>query len=349
MRRFLMASAALFGMAMALGCSSEQPTAQGRMTVQGRVSQDLSIDNARAVAVGDNGRTYWAHLDAQRDFRLRLPVGQSYRIVIANQLPGGGQVIVGRMVLPAGEGRTVWLGANDSDVVNLGTLRPASATAESGGVRPQCADCGEGDGDSDDGAYHDDDNECYDGDYVDEGWEKDGEPTKDGKGGGEADKGTGDKTEEKPEGKPEEKPAEDKTSEKDKGAEAEKVPGKDVEQCKICKGESKETDLEPSKKPSKKFEDKYPEKHKDSKGASEKEKTCPKKAPSKPSGDEETNKTPEKPAGDGSAPEEKKPSGDESSEDKPTGGTQAEGDACKLNTDCVEKLECIANMCVIPK
>jgi hypothetical protein len=135
------------------GCSSANPPSQPSLVVQGTVTQALSVSNPRAVAVGTDGRTFWTDLDAQRDFTLLLPVGQSYRIVIAN---GRGSVDekVAHLVVQASWGSSIWLGANQTGIVDLGVLKLTTHQHGHGG----------GDDDDDDHeGDHDHDNDCHEG------------------------------------------------------------------------------------------------------------------------------------------------------------------------------------------
>jgi hypothetical protein len=146
---------------MAAACSGSDSTgwSQSDLAVQGTVSEALTLDNARAVAIGSDGRTFWTYLDRERDFTLLLPVGQSYRVVIANALPGGGQIEIAHL-LPQGSGETAWLGANVAGTVDLGTLRPPPGQ----GGTTACLSCGSPSGDDRRGRdHHGDDNGCHEG------------------------------------------------------------------------------------------------------------------------------------------------------------------------------------------
>ena len=92
------------------------------VTVHGTVGSRVIVDNARAIAVGADGRVFWAYLDAHRDFTLKLPVGQSYRILVANQRDEGGQRTVARLVVDGSR----WICANEATTVDLGTLKPST-------------------------------------------------------------------------------------------------------------------------------------------------------------------------------------------------------------------------------
>jgi hypothetical protein len=140
-------------------CSDDS---NGELAVQGTVSQAITVDNARAVAVGQDGRTFWTYLDAHRDFTLRLPTGQSYRIYVSNGRASGGRAMVAHLALRGAAGKTPWLGVTATGTVDLGALRPASASG-SGGVTIQCESCKGDDHGHDDAekANHDADNECH--------------------------------------------------------------------------------------------------------------------------------------------------------------------------------------------
>jgi hypothetical protein len=126
MTRSLVKLSLVTALAAAAGCSDSGSWTQGPLFVQGTVSPALSVDNGRAVAVGEDGRTIWSALDAERDFTLLLPVGHSYEIFLAIQLPDGSEMRVGHLVLPAASGTTTWLGANEQGTVDLGVLHPES-------------------------------------------------------------------------------------------------------------------------------------------------------------------------------------------------------------------------------
>jgi hypothetical protein len=145
------------------GCSDSGSWNLNSVVVQGTVSQALSVDNGQAVAIGDDGKTIWTALDAERDFTLLLPLGHSYQIVIASGLPDGHQMKVGHLVLSAASGTSTWLGANEGGTVDLGVLHPASTAGVTAYHRS--SDGGGGDGDEDWGSEgdHSHDNGCHQG------------------------------------------------------------------------------------------------------------------------------------------------------------------------------------------
>jgi hypothetical protein len=175
------------------------------MKIQGTVSQTLEVSNARAIATGADGRVFWTRLDKDRDFTLKLPTGQSYRIVIANQLSTGAQRVIGRIVLGEGAGKTVWVGANEPTTVDFGMLKVDKLAAAAGSSKTNSwgggggGDWGRDDGADDDaddaddstgaggppggdwGGDHGDDDECHEG--------RRGGRRGDGNGGGDGDGG----------------------------------------------------------------------------------------------------------------------------------------------------------------
>ena len=92
-------------------------------TVHGVLAEpSLVLDNARAIAITGNEVRYWTFLNRNGEFTLQLPVGESYRIVFANQLAAGGQVKFGHLSVDASAGKSEWLGANQPGVVELGNI-----------------------------------------------------------------------------------------------------------------------------------------------------------------------------------------------------------------------------------
>ena len=322
----------LAAMAVACGESAEAESTSrvsGSMTVHGTVSTRLSIDNARAVAIGSDGRTFWAYLDQDREFTLDLPVGQSYRVIVANQRANGGQQTIGHMMLSGSNGRTEWIGANKAINVDLGLLRLAGTTASTG-VKPSCA-CSDDDYDDAKGGKHDDD-------Y----------PTKDGSGGkgtgskdtgskGSADDGYGDKGS-----------AED-ADESDKGS-------ADPDDCNVCTDKSADKELEPSKKPSG-CEDKDAEKHadKDDSDYGDKKPCSDSGAGGKDTGSKGgTDSDADSKGGSDSSGKDTGTSTKDTSSDSGKGsgdasGGKSAGSKCNASTECTSSCSCVASTCSTKK
>jgi hypothetical protein len=141
--------------AIGVGCSGAGSGGPA-LVVQGTVSQALATNDARAIAIGTDGRTFWTSLDAQRDFTLLLPVGQSYRIVIADTRPGGVEEKIAHLVLQQSWGASLWLGANAAGMVDLGVLK---ITSQGGGSNWN----GHHGDDDDHEGDHDHDDGCHEG------------------------------------------------------------------------------------------------------------------------------------------------------------------------------------------
>jgi hypothetical protein len=249
MNRVVLMFGALIVGAGLVGCGDNSaPDAKGTLVVQGSVSSGLSIDNGRVVAIGTNGRTFWSYLDKHGDFTLKLPVGQSYRILVANQRVSGGQQVLGRLMVPSKGSKTQWLGANEPGTVNLGTLRPTSLTS---GVQPKCSGCSAGgdggasagDGESaddngsaqgsdheNDSADHDDDNECHEkGEHGSDDGDNETDDDEGGSAGDDTDVcSSGSTTDLEPSQSPDASKCEDKDSHE----------GEDYEENKACGGDN---------------------------------------------------------------------------------------------------------------
>jgi hypothetical protein len=120
-------------------CSKEAPKGADDMVVQGTVDQQLRTNAVEAVAVGTDGRSFWSALDARGDFRLVIPSGQSYRIVLASRGANGQPLTVAYLALTATTGKTQWVSGRSGATLRLGNLLPASqmTTSTAGGVTPQ--------------------------------------------------------------------------------------------------------------------------------------------------------------------------------------------------------------------
>jgi hypothetical protein len=151
--------------ACAVGCSKSTP-AGNPLVLKGNVpASTLALDNARVVAVGSDGRVLWSYLDATHQFRIALPGGVSYRILIANALATGQQRVVGHLVNQAPGGPTRWIGTGIVGTFDLGSLRLAPATTsgltalDHGGSLSESEDGGEAVQNGDSGTSGDKDGE----------------------------------------------------------------------------------------------------------------------------------------------------------------------------------------------
>ena len=132
-----------------LACGRGTPDTSSTLKVTGSIdTQRQALDNASAVAIGSDGRTFSAYVQKTGRFTLQLPVGHVYRIIIANSTMSGELRPIGHLVNTTSRGKADVISVKDGGSLNLGTLRPAGSSA--GAVHTAC-DCTGGDksGDSD--------------------------------------------------------------------------------------------------------------------------------------------------------------------------------------------------------
>jgi hypothetical protein len=141
-------------------CGSPDKT-EHTMTLRGSLSSTTRpMDNTRAVAIADTGKRYWAYLSVRGTFTLKVPTGHAYRVVLANQLPGGGQVKIGHVTIAGANGPSTWISARLPGVVDLGKLR-SGTRPPSEAVRTQHYGYGGGGGGDDDDDDHGGDYGCH--------------------------------------------------------------------------------------------------------------------------------------------------------------------------------------------
>lgn len=141
--RTLLAAALLFA---AVGCGTgtkvEGPGIEkAGYALTGYVPDNtLELDNARAIAIRDNGETYRAFLDRRGNFELELPKG-TYRIVIGNARSADEIAALGRLVVSGSE----WIEVDHA--IDFGAVVPAGSTMTSASTlatrtRSASGDCG---------------------------------------------------------------------------------------------------------------------------------------------------------------------------------------------------------------
>jgi hypothetical protein len=132
----------------AVACNApyeEKGPSSSSLEVTGTVDTALrTLDNASAVAIGSDGRTYSAYLKRSGSFKLDLPVGHVYRIIIANSTMNGELRTIGHLVNNTSDGKADEIAVKEGGKMNLGALRPVGAPSTSG-VRTAC-DCDESGG-----------------------------------------------------------------------------------------------------------------------------------------------------------------------------------------------------------
>jgi hypothetical protein len=118
--------------AFTAACSSKNETADDKVTVQGTVSEELYSADVQAVALGNDGRTFWAPIDVDGDFKLSLPTGQNYRVVLVRPAADGTSAVVAELAVTGGQGDATWLKGDHAATVRLGLIRAAAGPASPG-------------------------------------------------------------------------------------------------------------------------------------------------------------------------------------------------------------------------
>jgi hypothetical protein len=111
-----------------IACSGADPnprTGTGSAALQGSIAPGTRpLDNARAVAIRQDGKKYWSYLDARGAFALALPPGFSYRLLIANARAGGGLRTIGHFVATTPNGTARWVHLAPGQTLALGAMHP---------------------------------------------------------------------------------------------------------------------------------------------------------------------------------------------------------------------------------
>ena len=146
--------------AVACGTPEAPASSSSSLEVTGTVDTRLrTLDNASAVAIGSDGRTFSAYVKKNGSFKLNLPVGHVYRILIANSTMAGQLRTVGHLVNSTSSGRSDEIAVKQGGKMNLGALRPAGTSPSA--VKTAC-DC-------DEGGYGDKGEPADEGGYGDKG------------------------------------------------------------------------------------------------------------------------------------------------------------------------------------
>lgn len=160
-----------------LACGNSTPETSKNLTITGSVdTQTLALDNASAVAVGADGRTFSAYVKRSGKFTLDLPVGQVYRIIIANSTMLGELRPIGHMVNPTSRGTSALIAVKEGGTLALGTLRRAGTSSSGLHVTSKNCNCNASGGgsDEDNADEEDDENDSVSDDDVDETHESSG-------------------------------------------------------------------------------------------------------------------------------------------------------------------------------
>lgn len=116
-----------------VGCGAASSENTGSVRLQATVARtDRALDNARAVAIASDGNKYWAYLDASGNFKLSLPAGKSYRVLIVNAQRSGVGRVAGHVVIATAGGTSRWIGLDAAgSTIDLGNLRLVASSTGS--------------------------------------------------------------------------------------------------------------------------------------------------------------------------------------------------------------------------
>jgi hypothetical protein len=130
--------------AMACSKSADSPST---LEVTGKVDTQLrTLDNASALAIGSDGRTYSAYIQKNGSFRLSLPVGKVYRIIFANSTMKGELRAIGHLMNSTSNGKFDEIAVKDGGTMNLGVVRPVGTSASALHTACNCGSTGSSSG-----------------------------------------------------------------------------------------------------------------------------------------------------------------------------------------------------------
>ncbi len=123
-----------------LACGKGTPDSSSTLKVTGSIdTNSRSLDNASALAIGSDGRTFSAYVQKTGRFTLELPVGHVYRIIIANSTMRGELRPIGHLVNTTSKGKADVIAVKDGGSLNLGTLRPVGSSSSTLHTKCDCA------------------------------------------------------------------------------------------------------------------------------------------------------------------------------------------------------------------
>lgn len=158
---------------LACGKSAEPPPST--LEVTGKVDTRLrTLDNASAVAISSDGRTYSAYIQKNGTFRLSLPVGHVYRVIFANSTMAGELRTIGHLINTTSSGKFDQIAVKEGGTMSLGTVRPVGTSPTSLKTACNCGSTGSGES-SDSDKSGSDDHDDKDSDHDGKDKDKDGD------------------------------------------------------------------------------------------------------------------------------------------------------------------------------
>jgi hypothetical protein len=151
-----------------VACGKSPEPSSSTLEVTGKVDTRLrTLDNASAVAIASDGRTYSSYIQKNGTFRLSLPVGKVYRVIFANSTMSGQLRTIGHLVNTTSAGRFDQIAVKEGGAIYLGSVRPVGTSASTLKTACNCGSTGSGessDGDKSEGEGDSSDNDKSDGD-----------------------------------------------------------------------------------------------------------------------------------------------------------------------------------------
>jgi hypothetical protein len=137
----------VMALAMAATACSKSADSAATLEVTGKVDTQLrTLDNASAIAIGSDGRTFSAYIQKNGSFRLSLPVGKVYRIIFANSTMNGELRTIGHLVNSTSNGKFDEIAVKDGGTMNLGVVRPVGTSTSALHTACNCGSTGSSSG-----------------------------------------------------------------------------------------------------------------------------------------------------------------------------------------------------------
>jgi hypothetical protein len=97
--------------------------------LHGQISaSDYSLSQPAVLVESGSQLSYVAAVSATGSFTISVPAGQSYRLTLTDRTPTGTLALVSRILWSAGGQDFVWAKIGSGAAINLGLIRPLSAT-----------------------------------------------------------------------------------------------------------------------------------------------------------------------------------------------------------------------------
>jgi hypothetical protein len=116
------------------GCSgSSTRSVSGQISVASYRSAGRVFDNPVVIARSTQHRAFVTHVAANGTFQLTIPAGATYRLTLANSMPGGTYHALSRIAWPTSTGAARWARVGTGGAIQLRAIHPTSVAAQAGG------------------------------------------------------------------------------------------------------------------------------------------------------------------------------------------------------------------------